>query len=96
MPDVILTSDEFEALKNLRQAAAELVTGIPYITMAGGNITRQNILVQALATALEVSRNVDFEKMTRENPYISDDIKRQFEGETHVTPKRRRTRSTAR
>ena len=78
MPDVILTQAEFDALKSLHKAALELVTGIPYVTMAGGNITRQNILVQALSAALEKTRDVDFENAraySRSNPYISDEDK---------------------
>lgn len=85
MTDVVITQAEFEALRALRQAATELVTGIPYVTMAGGNITRQNILVQALSTALEKTRDVDFENA------------KQLEGAANVaTVDRKRTRTTSR
>lgn len=81
MSDVILTQDEFEALKSLHKAAVELVTGIPYILAAGGSITRQNILVQAQVTALENARAVDFE-----NPRVA-------EGVNNAAPVSKRTRT---
>ena len=85
MTDVVLTQAEFDALKSLHKAALELVTGIPYVTMAGGNITRQNILVQALSTALEATRDVDFENA------------KQLEGVANVTTSnRRRTKPASR
>lgn len=84
MTDVILTAEEFEALKTVCERANELVTNLPYVTMMGGNITRQNMTVQALATALDAAKGVNFENV------------RQLEGVTNATPKSRRTRSTTR
>lgn len=70
MSDVILSEDEFNRLKDVHRYASELVTNIPYINMAGGNVTRQNILVQALATALGAAAGVDFENVRTMNAIV--------------------------
>jgi Mg/Co/Ni transporter MgtE len=82
MTDVILTSEQYEALKAVCERANALVIALPYITMMGGNVTRQNINVQALATALEAAKGVDFENV------------RQLEGVDHAAPIVKRTRTT--
>ena len=63
MTDVVLTQAQFDALKAVCERANELVTTLPYISMMGGNVTRQNMTVQALATALEAVKVVDFENV---------------------------------
>jgi Mg/Co/Ni transporter MgtE len=82
MSNVILTSEQYEALKAVCERANALVTALPYITMMGGNVTRQNINVQALATALDTAKGVDFENV------------RQLEGIDNAVTNNRRTRTT--